>query len=250
MAANPIRSGAGESAAFARSLARRRDRAALATIQRGEGLDGTPYASLALLALDVDASPLFYLSDLAQHTKNLKSDARASLLIDSPAPGPDVLAAPRLTLVGEIRPADDARRLQRFMARHPSNLPYAGFGDFRLYRMTVTRAHLVAGFGRIAWIEGCDFLFGGEAGALAAGEADFLGELNDRHSSVLAHCAARASGATGAGWQATGVDPEGLDLRRGSEAARLEFAAPAVTPEAARQALHAIAVAAGWSGRL
>src|SRR5579863_5718682 len=141
MAANPIRSGVGAGAAFARSLARRRDRAALATIQRGEGLDGAPYASLVLLALDVDASPLFYLSDLAQHTKNLKSDARASLLIDSPAPAPDVLAAPRLTLVGEIRPADDARRLQRFMARHPSSVPYAGFGDFRLYGMTVARAH-------------------------------------------------------------------------------------------------------------
>ncbi|HEV2301479.1 MAG TPA: pyridoxamine 5'-phosphate oxidase family protein [Stellaceae bacterium] len=245
MTANPIRPDVGP---FARSLARRRDRAALATIQEGEGLDGMPYASLVLVAFDLDASPLFYLSDLAQHAKNLKSDARASLLLDSAAPGPDLLAAPRVTLLGEVRPAADPRRLARFRARHPSILPYAGFRDFRLYRMAVSRAHLVAGFGRIAWIDGADFLFAGDPGALAAAEAALVCELNERHAALLVRCALRLAGGAGGEWRATGIDPEGLDLRHQGETARLEFAAPAATPEAARAALRDIAKAAGWTG--
>jgi hypothetical protein len=35
---------------------------------------------------------------------------------------------------------------------------YAGFGDFRLYRMAIARAHVVAGFGRIRWIEAAALL--------------------------------------------------------------------------------------------
>jgi putative heme iron utilization protein len=241
MTANPIRSDAGEGGRFARSLARRRDRAALATIARGEGLDGAPYVSLVLVAFDLDASPLFHLSDLAQHTRNLGSDPRAALLLDSAALGPDPLAQPRVTLLGEVRPIEDARLFHRFMARHPASLPYSGFRDFHLHRMAVSRAHLVAGFGRIAWIEGRDFLFAADAGALAAGEAALVATLNEKHGALLAHCAAQASGAAGAGWQASGVDPEGLDLRRGEETLRLEFTAPATTPETALAALLALA---------
>ncbi|MBX6324174.1 MAG: heme iron utilization protein, partial [Rhodospirillaceae bacterium] len=43
----------------------------------------------------------------------------------------------------------------------------------------------------------------------------------------------------GAGWRLTGLDPEGADLRRAGAVARLDFAAPQPTPEAARAALLA-----------
>jgi hypothetical protein len=36
---------------------------------------------------------------------------------------------------------------------HPPAAIYTGLGDFHLYRVTVERAHLVAGFGRIEWLE-------------------------------------------------------------------------------------------------
>ena len=42
------------------------NRAALAT-----SLNGAPYASLVLFAVDVDGSPLLLLSDLAQHSRNI-----------------------------------------------------------------------------------------------------------------------------------------------------------------------------------
>src|SRR5262249_8229806 len=120
--------------AFARFLARSRDRAALAT-----SLRGTPYASLVLFAVDLDASPLLLLSDLAQHSRNIASDPRVSLLLDATEGRADPLTGPRVTLIGQAVAIDDPRPLARFIAHHPTSSVYSGFGDFRLYRVTVER---------------------------------------------------------------------------------------------------------------
>lgn len=141
-----------------RMLAEARD-ATLATAFVGArpGERGWPYASLVLLATDAKGMPLLLLSDLAEHTKNLRDDPRVSLLIDHTKGHEDRLAAARLTLLGRASViADEAERADaraRFLARHPSAATYADFKDFRFYRVTLDRAHLVAGFGRIRWIE-------------------------------------------------------------------------------------------------
>ena len=49
--------------------------------------------------------------------------------------------------------------------------------------------------------------------------------------------ATRLLGRSGDGWTMTGIDPEGIDLRRGGEVARLGFDGPVSDPEAARAAL-------------
>jgi putative heme iron utilization protein len=142
-----------ERVATVRDLVRRAPRATLATLDAA----GAPYASLVLVAADDAGEPLLLLSDLAEHSKNLARDPRASVLVEAAdAPG-DPLAAPRATLLGRaVRVSDDATRA-RFVARHPSAALYAGFRDFATYRLAVDRVHLVAGFGRIEWIEGDDY---------------------------------------------------------------------------------------------
>jgi heme oxygenase (biliverdin-IX-beta and delta-forming) len=218
-------------ARVARRLARRCGRAALAT-----SLGGAPYASLVLLAVDHDASPLLLLSDLAQHSRNIAEESRVSLLCDDTGGHPDPLAGPRATLLGHAEASHDARQLARFTERHPASAAYAGFGDFRLYRVHVERAHLVAGFGLIRWIEGADFRCAAEAG-LAAAEAGILAHMNADHADAVALYAARLLGRGGEGWRMTGIDPEGLDLRRGGDTARLDFPVPIAGADAARQTL-------------
>jgi heme oxygenase (biliverdin-IX-beta and delta-forming) len=215
-----------------RLLARCCTRAALAT-----SLNGAPYASLVLFAVDVDASPLLLLSDLAQHTRNIAFDPRISLLIDATEGHPDPLTGPRLTLMGCAMKTDDSRRLGRFVSHHPSSAGYASFRDFHLYRVAVERAHLIAGFGRIDWIDGGNFLFAFNAGPLATAESEILQHMNADHIDTIAHYARGLLGRSGTGWRMTGIDPEGIDLRCDGQTARLEFAAPALTPEAARAAL-------------
>ena len=240
--------GAADRGAAARRLMRSRDHAALAT-----SLAGRPYVSLVASACDSDASPLLLLSDLAQHTRNLRADPLVSLLFDEAGEHPDPLAAPRLTLLGRAERIDDpslyARAAARFAARHPASAAYAGFADFHLYRIAIERGHLVAGFGRISWIEAVDLRFPTDASALASAEAEIVAHMNADHGEAIALYAERLLGRPGDGWRMTGLDPEGLDLRRGmdsgGETARLDFAScfqgPVLTPAAARGALVALA---------
>lgn len=126
--------------------------------------DGAPYASLASVATDGGGRPIFLLSRLALHTRNLLRDRRASLLLrdallrDDGAPGGDVLAGTRVSLVGAIAPHAVGDLRARFLAAHPEAETYIDFADFGFYAMTIERAHLVAGFGRIVDIPGTELL--------------------------------------------------------------------------------------------
>ena len=126
---------------------------AQATAALGTTMDGAPYVSLVLVAFDADGSPLLLLSRLAQHTRNLLADPRVSLLFDGTAGLEDPLTGPRLTVMGAAAVLADPQARARYVARHPSAELYAGFSDFDLYRVTIERGHLVAGFGKIRWVE-------------------------------------------------------------------------------------------------
>src|SRR5438445_1798380 len=119
----------------ARSVIRATDRAALATSQ-----GGWPFASLVMVALDHDISPLLLISDLSEHAKNIKAEPRVSLLFDGTPGLADPLTGPRITVLGEAAPIEDSRLKARFLARHPSAELYAGVADFHLHRVSISRA--------------------------------------------------------------------------------------------------------------
>jgi putative heme iron utilization protein len=227
-------------ASEARRLVRACGHAALAT-----SLENHPYVSLVAVACEMDASPLLLLSDLATHTSNLLAEPRVSLLFQASAGHADPLAGPRLTLLGRAELVDDARLASRFAARHPASAVYAGFADFHLYRIVIERGHLVAGFGRIAWIDGTSLRFCGDISVLAAAEPEIIAHMNADHADALQLYARRLLGRAGEGWRMTGIDPEGLDLRRQSgangETARLDFAQSVLTPPAIRRVLVCLA---------
>jgi putative heme iron utilization protein len=226
-------------ATIARQLMRSLDRAYLGTLMRPDAPGaGSPYTSLVLVALDHDASPLLLISGLADHTKNLLAAPAVSLLFDGTAGLDEPLTGPRVTVQGTARRSDDPRHAARFIARHPGAALYAGFKDFGLWRVEATRAHLVAGFGRIHWIEARDLLYGAGADtALQAAEAEIVAHMNGEHADAVQLYAAKLLGRTGGDWTLTGVDPEGADLRRGGEVARLTFDTPVVDAETARNEL-------------
>jgi heme iron utilization protein len=209
--------------ATVRRLIRSRDRAVLSTLQ-GDSL-GWPYGSLVLVACEHDATPLLFLSDLAEHTRNIKLDPRVSLLFDGTHGLEDPLTGTRATIMGHASVNESSAARTRFLARHPAAELYAGFADFRLYSIAVTRAHVVAGFGRIDWVDGQDVrLTSGQA--LMEHQFDIVAHMNDDHSDAIQTCARRLLGLGGEEWRMTGCDSEGLDLRLGGETARLDFENP------------------------
>jgi hypothetical protein len=225
--------------AIARGVMRAADHAALATVMREDRPDaGGPYASLVLVALDHDASPLLLISTLADHTRNLAADPRVSLLFDGTAGLDEPLTGPRVSVQGCARRTDDPRHRARFLARHPGAAMYAGFKDFAFYRVAATRAHLVAGFGRIHWIEAVDLLLDvRDSAPLAESEPEIIEHMNADHADAVQLYATRLLGQGGEGWRMTGVDPEGADLRRGGAVARLPFEQPVHDAESARMEL-------------
>jgi putative heme iron utilization protein len=226
----------------ARRLMRAADRAALATL-----LDGAPYASLVLTACDQRGAPLLLISRLAQHTMNLDRDPRLSLLFDGTQGLDDPLTGARVSLQGSAERVSDPALLARYVARHPSAEGYVGFADFGLFRVAPERAHLVAGFGRIHWAE--DLLVP-RAPQLEAAEAEILAHMNADHAAALDLCATRLAGSqSGSGWRLTGIDPEGVDLRRGGAVARIDFAARVADPATARTELVRLVKAAAGEER-
>lgn len=221
-----------------RHLLRGTDRATLATKVRSgdapEG-DGAPYASLVLLAVDHDSAPLLLLSDLADHTKNLHADPVCSLMIDGTQGLADPLTGARATLQGNLDVVTDEHLMHRFIRRHPSAAMYAGFGDFNLYRMTVLRAHLVAGFGRIHWTGAETVLYDLPTDySLSDQEGGVVDHMNEDHADAVALYANVTLNLPGVGWRLTGVDAEGADLRRDGVCARLPFQKPVHDAESAR----------------
>jgi putative heme iron utilization protein len=221
---------------IARAVLRRADRAALATSgAAGGSAAGEPYASLVLVACLPDASPVLLISRLADHTRNIEADPRVSLLFDGTAGLDEPLTGARVSVQGIARRSEAPACRARFLARHPGAARYAGFADFGFFAIEMRAAHLVAGFGRIHWMDAAALRHDvADAAELVAAEAEIVAHMNADHADAVQLYATRLLGRSGDGWLMTGVDPEGADLRRGGEVARLDFDRRATTAEAAR----------------
>ncbi|TWA58577.1 hypothetical protein FBZ84_118141 [Azospirillum baldaniorum] len=223
--------------------------AALSTALRGDdgqhdGRGGWPYPSLVQVAFDLDGTPLLLLSTLADHTKNIARDPRVGLLFDGTAGLAEPLSGPRLSVLGWAERSEEPRHRARFLARHPGAGLYAGFADFSLYAVSVERAHLVAGFGRVRWLDRAELMLPAIPMALAEAEKAILSHMNADHADALRLYATVLAGrsADGAGsWTMTGIDPDGCDLRRSGEMARVDFDHGVENPEDARVTLAGLA---------
>ena len=72
---------------------------------------GYPFGSVVSFTVDADGDPLFVISRLAVHTRNLLADPRASLLVaEAVDAGIDPLARSRVTLLGDVAPVPAAEQ--------------------------------------------------------------------------------------------------------------------------------------------
>lgn len=134
--------------------------AALGTLR-----DGAPFVSMVPVAPDAGGL-LIHVSGLAAHTRDLRADARMSLLFMAPlGADTDPLALPRLTLQGEAEELDrdsaaHADAAQRYLARFPQAEQTLGLGDFAFFLLRPHSGRLVAGFGQALSLGAQDILQG------------------------------------------------------------------------------------------
>ena len=207
--------------------------------------EGYPYGSFVTVAFD-NGDPIFLISGLAEHTKNLQRDPRASLLV-AEGGAADPLANGRVTMLGPCRRVEGDGRSARaaFLAAHPSSSYYADFRDFSFWKLHVDHVRYIGGYGRMSWISKAEWL-GAEPDPLAASAGAMIAHMNADHAEALVlYCKAfsKASEVTAASM--TGIDKYGFEMSvmtaMGPRPVRLAFGRPLGTPEEVRAALVAMA---------
>jgi heme iron utilization protein len=207
-------------AARARHLVRQSLTTSLATTNK----DAAPFVSLVICACDYDGSPLLLMSTLAVHTRHIDRDSRASLLFDGTGSLDVPMTGPRVTLSGRLERTGDDHHRQRFLRRHPDAALYADFDDFSFFHLDVSVAHLVCGFGRVNKIRAGELLPPCSLEQdLMQREADIVAHMNDDHQDALDDIARHFCGSSRLGWLMTGIDADGIDLRQGGQAGRVDF---------------------------
>ena len=230
----------------ARQAARKSTKAALATLQENTG---APYNSLVTVALDQAGCPIFLLSDLALHTKNIKADARASVLFDDTGGLSDPLEGVRVSYMGRIVKSSEEEDARRFLARHPDAQMYSEFADFSYYRLEPEQAHYIAGFGQIYTLDAESFVLGSDAAA-AFGDAEpsIIEHMNEDHADAMALYATALLGAPDGDWRMSGCDADGCDLVCDAGRVRLEFPETLPRPGHARVVFKELADKARSAG--
>lgn len=222
----------------AKTLMREGRSGALATLMTASG---DPYCSLVNVATDFDGSPILLISQLAIHTKNILADARVSLMLDERKEG-DPLQGARVMLMGRAEQTDDPHIRRRYLARQPEAEMFADFADFAFYRIALTSAHLVAGFGRIVDLKPQDILIDlSGTDELLAAEESAIAHMNDDHADACRLYATTLRGAPDGDWRCAGFDPEGMELQDGRVALRLPFPQRVSGPGVLRAVLKQLA---------
>jgi len=225
----------------ARTLLHATKAGSLATIS--VDFPGYPFGSVVSYALDRLGRPLLLLSDIAEHTRNLQADPRASLMAtEDDRPG-DVLALGRVTLIGDLSavPAEEVDGIREsYLGVHP-NAVYVGFGDFNFYRLDVSSVRYVGGFGHMSWVE-ADEYSSAEPDPLRPEQTSILEHMNNDHADSLV-VYAKAFGVVPDATGATMLtcDRYGFDLLieapGGKQAVRIPFGVSTDTPDAVRKAM-------------
>jgi heme iron utilization protein len=205
---------------------------------------GYPYGSFVTVAFE-DGNPIFLISELAEHTKNLERDPRASLLV-AESRSADPLANGRVTMLGPCTrikgEAGSARAA--FLTAHPNSAYYADFRDFAFWKLHVESVRYIGGYGRMSWISKAEWQTA-ESDPLGPSAAATIAHMNADHADAMVlYCKVFSKATEITAARMTAIDRYGFEMsaktKEGPRPVRLAFAKPVSTPEEARAALIAM----------
>jgi putative heme iron utilization protein len=202
---NPPMHHSHDNARTARQLLRAHRYGALCTLS--QKFDGHPFGSITPYLVDHDGSLLILISDLAEHTKNIKADPRVSLITHNQA-DPHIQTQGRVTVVGRATQVADRDGVsKRYLRYFPEAQTYFAMHDFQFYRIAPQAIRFIGGFGNIHWVQAERYSV--PPYALIAEEDALLDELNAQR--------------TAAQGVMIGIDCDGYDVRTEEDVARTHF---------------------------
>jgi len=207
-------------------------------------VSGYPFGSIVPYCLNKKGLPIILISTIAQHTKNIISNPKVSLIVTEGG-ADDSQTVGRVTYLGDAELIDneDIDSVKRYYNYFPQSRDYHLTHDFNFYVIRPVRVRFIKGFGQIYWVEKDDFLlanpfsFDEEKQMISHMNADHLDAI--RHYCDLCTIFYEESPSP----EMVGVDSEGFHLRVGSRIHRINFTEPVNTPGSVRKALVEMAKA-------
>ena len=196
-------------------------------------LGGYPFGSAVSYMTDHEARPLFLISQLAEHTRNIEQDARASFLVHEQSA--DVQTAERLTLVGQAVHVETTQQLKaRYLRYFPSAKQYFSL-DFSFYRIEPVTLRYIGGFGVARWISATEIL--PPPNSLAQQEEDLLASLNLNQAGDLQFFCRTYYGTSASDATLVGIDCDGFDIVGDGQLLRFDFPETVINAEQAEAML-------------
>jgi heme oxygenase (biliverdin-IX-beta and delta-forming) len=202
-------------------------------------VEGYPFGSIAPYALGYDGEPTILISEIAQHTRNIKRNNKVSLTVFDQCVD-DPQAASRLTWIGDAESIDgsDAATRDRYLRYFPSAEGYFETHDFSFYRIRLRRARFIGGFGEIYWVEPESMLV---ENPFHETERGIIEHMNRDHRKALIHYCGLVGRTNVDNLTMTGIDSEGFDMLADKRKLRIDFDSPIHTTEEARASLVKLA---------
>lgn len=116
-----------------------------------QDVPGYPFGSVTPFVLSNENVPIILISDIAQHTKNLKADSKCCLTIFSNQTNAQNNF--RITIIGDGEINEDEKIGQKYFNFFPESKNYFKTHNFFFYTIRPKRVRFIAGFGDIHWIE-------------------------------------------------------------------------------------------------
>tara|TARA_B100000965_G_scaffold139116_1_gene115817 strand:- start:44999 stop:45835 length:837 start_codon:yes stop_codon:yes gene_type:complete len=234
-------------AEYARTMANIVETGTLCT--KSTNPSGYPYGSFVTFAIH-EGNPIFLISRLAEHTKNLEASPQSSLLVAEGGEG-NPLALGRVTLIGDcsIMPeAEVSSARATFLDKHESASFYVDFEDFHFYKLEVNSVRYIGGFGRMSWIDDSGW-FDAEPDPMSSFSKDIIEHMNDDHRDAMVDCCRSLSKATNTSDALmTGIDRYGFEMSAitpdGPRPIRLAFGEEVLNSEEARVQIVSLVKAA------
>lgn len=216
----------------------------LGTLSVDEQTVGWPFLSVVPYALTPDGMPFILTAGIAQHTRNMKGDSRASLMVQEQKRDGDPQSGWRLTLLGrmkQVRVKDGTKGGEgdyhwlsseayeelnaRYRERVPQARSYMATHGFSFWILTVERVRFIAGFGRIHWLSGADVAHDLDGDELRAEGAGIISHMNEDHVSALDAIVSAFSSSEKApeNTEMTAVDSSGFLVRSAGDLHYISF---------------------------
>ena len=115
---------------------------------------GYPFGSITPYIISGEGDIAIFISHLAEHTHNIKTNPKVSITIFDPADAANPSAGARITCLANAYQAQDETQLRKdYLAQFPDAEIILDLPGFHFYLLKLTKIRLVAGFGQVKWLD-------------------------------------------------------------------------------------------------